>query len=116
MVHELRWTAVVMAVAIAIAAAVFARSADAQRTMRCGNGRLVNVGMVTAEVLARCGEPKSRSSEEIPVRARLPNGASVQTGTTRVERWTYERGQGEFDGLLRFEGDKLVEIELLTQR
>jgi hypothetical protein len=72
--------------------------------------------MVADEILARCGEPKSRSSEEIPVRARLPNGAVVQTGTTRVERWIYERGQGEFDALLKFEDDKLVEIELLTQR
>jgi hypothetical protein len=84
--------------------------------MRCGNGRLVNVGMVAAEVVARCGEPKTRSSEDLPVRTRLPNGAVVQTGTTRVERWTYERGQGEFDGLLRFEDDKLVEIEMLNER
>jgi hypothetical protein len=104
------------AVVLTLAVAVLARDAHAQRTMRCGNGRLVNVGMVTAEVLARCGEPKARTSEELPVRTRTPNGAVVQTGTTRVERWTYERGQGEFDGLLRFEDDKLVDIELLTQR
>jgi hypothetical protein len=112
MPREMRSAPVVVAVAIA----VLAGDANAQRTMRCGNGRLVNLGMVTAEVLARCGEPKARSSEEIPVRARLPNGTAVQTGTTHVERWTYERGQGEFDGLLRFEDDKLVEIELLSQR
>jgi hypothetical protein len=33
-----------------------------------------------------------------------------------VERWIYDRGQGQFDALLTFEDDKLVEIELLTQR
>jgi hypothetical protein len=112
MSHAPRFAPAVLAVAIAVAA----NHASAQRTMRCGNGRLVNVGMVAAEVVARCGEPKTRSSEDLPVRARLPNGAVVQTGTTRVERWTYERGQGEFDGLLRFEDDKLVEIEMLNER
>ena len=112
MLHAKRWACG----AVAVAVALLAWDANAQRTMRCGNGRLVDLGMVAAEILARCGEPKSRSSEEIPVRARLPNGAVIQTGTTRVERWTYERGQGEFDALLTFEDDKLVSIEILAQR
>lgn len=112
MLHAKRWACG----AVAVAVALLAWDANAQRTMRCGNGRLVDLGMVAAEILARCGEPKNRSSEEIPVRARLPNGAVIQTGTTRVERWTYERGQGEFDALLTFEDDKLVSIEILAQR
>ena len=28
--------------------------------LRCRSGRLVDVGMLDAEVVARCGEPKSR--------------------------------------------------------
>jgi hypothetical protein len=31
-----------------------------------------------------------------------------------MERWTYERGPGQFDALLSFDNDKLVSIELLT--
>ena len=112
MLHAKRWAGG----AVTASVALLAWDANAQRTMRCGNGRLVDLGMVAAEILARCGEPKSRSSEDIPVRARLPNGAVIQTGTTRVERWTYERGQGEFDALLTFEDDKLVSIEILAQR
>ena len=95
--------------------AAVAASAHADDTMRCRNGRLINTGMTAAEVTARCGEPRSRAVEEIPVRARLPNGAVVQTGTTQAERWIYARGQGQFDAQLTFEDDKLVRIDLLTE-
>jgi hypothetical protein len=102
--------------AIAAIAASFAPHASADDAVRCRNGRLVNVGMVAAEVVARCGEPRSRTVEEIPVRARLRTGAVVQTGTTKAERWIYERGHGQFDAQLTFEDDKLIRIELLTER
>jgi hypothetical protein len=97
------------------AAASFALEAPADDTMRCRNGRLINTGMATAEVIGRCGEPSTRTVEEIPVRARLPNGNVVQTGTTRAERWIYERGQGQFDAQLTFEDDKLRRIDFLSE-
>jgi hypothetical protein len=97
------------------AVTAFAPQSQADDTMRCRNGRLINTGMTAAEITARCGEPRSRAVEEIPVRARLPNGAVVQTGTTRAERWIYERGQGQFDAQLTFEDDKLVRIDMLTE-
>jgi hypothetical protein len=101
-----------------LAAAAVATTLDvaADDSVRCRSGRLVNVGMVVAEVVARCGEPKSRSTQDVPVRATTPNGNSVVTGSTRVERWTYERGQGQFDAMLTFEDDKLVRIDLLNVR
>ena len=89
--------------------------ASADDTIRCRNGRLVNVGMTASEVSSRCGDPKSRAVEEIPVLARLPTGAVRQTGTTHAERWIYGRGQGQMDALLTFEDGKLLRIELLTQ-
>jgi hypothetical protein len=89
--------------------------AHADDTIRCRNGRLINTGMTAAEITSRCGEPRSRTVEEIPVRARLPNGAVVQTGTTQAERWIYERGQGQFDAQLTFEDGKLVRIDVLTE-
>ena len=108
-VDSLRW---------AVVAAVFTHAFDAAAddSMRCRSNRLVNVGMVAAEIVARCGEPKSRSVEDVPIRARNLNGAAVVTGTTRVERWTYDRGQGQFDAVLSFEDGKLVRIDLLTVR
>jgi hypothetical protein len=101
--------------AIVIVAASFELASEADDSMRCRNGRLINVGMVTAEISARCGNPESRTVEEIPIRARTPNGNVVQTGTTRGERWIYKRGQGQFDAQLTFEDDKLVRIDFLTE-
>jgi hypothetical protein len=77
--------------------------------------RLVNVGMTASEVTERCGDPNSRTVEEVPVLARLPTGAVRQTGTTHAERWIYGRGQGQMDALLTFEDGKLRRIELVTQ-
>ncbi len=102
------------ALAAVCLATTFAAAAD--DVIRCRSGRLVNVGMVAPEVVARCGEPQSRSAEDVPVRARTPNGNVVVTGSTHVERWTYQRGQGQFDAVLTFEGDKLVRIDLLNVR
>ena len=72
--------------------------------------------MVDAEVVALCGQPKDRTSEDVPVRARGAGGGVVVTGTTRVERWTYDRGQGQFDAVLSFEDGKLVRIDVLSTR
>jgi hypothetical protein len=82
--------------------------------MQCRNGRIINVGMASAEVIGACGEPKSRMVDEIPVQARSRNGNVVQTGTTRAERWIYARGQGQLDAQLTFEDDKLRRIDFLT--
>jgi len=90
--------------------------AYADDTTRCRTGRIVRVGMVDAEIVARCGEPKSRTGEDVPVRVRTAAGGTAVIGTTRVERWIYERGQGQFDAQLTFEDGKLVDIELLVKR
>ena len=89
-------------------------NSNADDVLRCRNGKLVQVGMVAAEVEARCGSPSARSAEDVPVRARTQSGNVIVTGTTRLERWTYKRGPGQFDALLSVDDGKLVEIELLT--
>jgi hypothetical protein len=99
---------------VAVVAASVSFAARAEDTMQCRNGRLINTGMITAEVVARCGQPKSRVVDEIHVHARTPSGNVVQTGTTRAERWIYSRGQGQFDAQLTFEDDKLRRIDFLT--
>lgn len=80
----------------------------------CRNA-LVTVGMVAGEVVARCGEPKSKDIEDTPVRVRHPNGTVGTAGVRHVERWTYDRGYGRFPALLTFEEGKLRSIELLTR-
>lgn len=103
-------------VACSVAFGAAALDARADDSTRCGTGRLVNVGMVTAEVVARCGEPKSRDGEDVPIRVRTAAGGTAVIGTTRVERWLYDRGQGQFNAVFTFEDGKLVDIEILTTR
>ena len=98
-----------------VAAGLLSFGASAQDSMRCRNGRLINVGMTAEDVSSRCGDPKSRTIEQIPVQARLPTGAVRQTGTTEAERWIYGRGQGQVDAMLTFEDGKLLRIDLLTE-
>ena len=97
------------------AAALVSLETRAEDSMQCRNGRIINKGMSSAEVIGACGQPKSRMVDEIPVQARSRNGNVVQTGTTHAERWIYARGQGQFDAQLTFEDDKLVRIDFLTQ-
>jgi hypothetical protein len=101
---------------LAALAASTAYDAAAQDSMSCRSGRLVKVGMVDAEVVALCGQPKSKTSEDVPVRSRGAGGGAVVTGTTRLERWTFDRGQGQFDAMLSFEDGKLVRIDMLSTR
>jgi hypothetical protein len=103
-------------VALAMLLLSWAHDAAAVDSIRCRNGRIVNVGMVDAEVVARCGQPKDRTSQDVPVRAQGAGGGAVVVATTRLERWTMDRGQGEFDAVLSFEDGKLVRIDLLTVR
>ena len=87
----------------------------ADDSMRCGNA-LITVGMVEPQVTERCGQPKDKNVTEVPQRTRRSNGSSAVVGTLRVERWTYDRGYGQFPALLTFEEGKLKSIELLTRR
>jgi hypothetical protein len=105
-----------LCIASAVAFAAVAAGALADDSTRCASGRIVSVGMVAAEVLARCGEPKSRESQDAPVRTRTPAGGTVVVGTMRIDRWVYSRGQGQFDALFTFEDGKLVDIQLLSTR
>jgi len=90
--------------------------ARADDTLRCRSNALITVGMVGPQVIAKCGQPKDKNVTEIPQRVRRPNGTSAVIGTLRVERWTYDRGYGQFPALLTFEDGKLKSIELLTSR
>jgi hypothetical protein len=102
--------------AVAVLAAAATDDAAAADVIRCRNGRIVDVGMIDAEVVARCGEPKSRTSQDVPVRAQGAAGGAFVVTTTRVERWTYDRGPGQFDAVLTFEDGKLVRIDVLNVR
>jgi hypothetical protein len=89
-------------------------AATADNSVRCG-ANIVDVGMVADQVIAKCGQPKSKTVEDVPIQARNVGGGTNVIGTTRVERWTIDRGYGQFPALLTFEEGKLKTIELLTR-
>jgi hypothetical protein len=92
-----------------------AAAASADDSLRCGN-LIVSIGMVADQVVAKCGEPTSKSTEEVPTRTRSRGGAMQTLGNTRIERWTYDRGYGQLPAFLTFEHGKLKSIELLARR
>jgi hypothetical protein len=102
--------------AVSVALALWAAASQANDdVLRCG-GQLVTVGMIAPQVVAKCGEPLAKEVEDVPVRVRGRNGAVTSSGTTRVERWTYDRRDGSFPALLTFEEGKLKSVELITKR
>ena len=78
-------------------------TAVAEETLRCGN-KLISLGMSRAEVLAQCGEPKSRDVEVQDVRS-----ANQVVGKTEVQRWTYTSYGAT--RVLVFDQEKLKSIE-----
>jgi len=99
---------------LALLGGLVAGVARADDSMNCGSV-LITVGMVGAQVTAKCGQPKDKSVTQVPQRARRANGSSAVVGTTRIERWTYSRGYGQFPAVLTFEDGKLKSIELQTK-
>ena len=110
MIPFLTFFSVLTVLAIGLAGSAAVAQDD---NLRCGS-RLISVGMSTNQVKEICGEPQATRVEEVPVHARNPAGTGVrQTGTTRVETWTYDRGTTRFPARLKFEEGRLVGIELV---
>ena len=79
---------------------------------------LASLGM-TGGLVAALSAPLTAQvpglSGTLVVTNKQPSTATViDVGTTRVERWIYQRGQGQFDAAFTFEDGKLVDIELLV--
>lgn len=81
-------------------------------TFRCGS-RLIDTSVSRDEILQQCGEPTSKTSEDIPQQVRRANGTTFVNGVVHVETWTYDRGSSRFPAVLRFEDGKLVKVEVV---
>jgi hypothetical protein len=88
-----------------LAASTFA----ATDTLRCGS-KIVEAGMMMAEVEKYCGKPSSAAIEEQDVRA----GNRV-IGTTQLHIWTYDRATGQNAAVLEFDQDKLLSIKFVRK-
>ncbi|MBQ1761696.1 MAG: DUF2845 domain-containing protein [Aquincola sp.] len=91
-----------------LAAAMHAPAAA--QSLRC-NGQLVNIGDSKLSVVRKCGEPAWREavcvSRELFLWAQpVVPGQVLQPLITPqcvpMEEWTYDRGEGQFLGIVRF--------------
>ena len=80
-------------------------TAQASSTLRC-NSNLVSLDDTTNEVLAKCGEPVSRSD----LGYREVVDQYHQRNEVLVEEWIYGPRNGMYQ-FLRFEGNRLRKIE-----
>lgn len=94
---------------------IFAGAADANGNLRC-KGRIINVGKTDAEVLALCGEPTSRISSAVPVRAGVKSGFTRFVGYSTSEQWVFDRGWGRFPAVLFFDHGRIQRIDFLPYR
>ena len=91
---------------------------SAAHALRCPKG-VVGVGDHVSEVLDACGEPAHRAAVvEQPSRVISVDGRAVAqvlpTGLV-VEEWVYEFSPQRFRRLLRFRGNRLLEIRKLDK-
>ena len=101
----MRLTAVLLLVAGA-----FAANAAFADTLVCRNGKTVEPGMTTSEVIEKCGAPTSKESKTEDVRAKGPQGGSIKVGEAVTEYWRYERGTQKPAAVLTVRDGKVVSI------
>jgi hypothetical protein len=77
---------------LAAVVALLPLAASADETFRCGQW-IASSRMSVPELLQKCGEPTSKTSETSDVKTRnANNGLVVKVGETTTETWTYDRG------------------------
>lgn len=92
--------------------------APSASALRCPDG-VVEIGDHAVEVLDACGEPRSREEVvESPTRIVTVDGVPTrQTLAVGIvtEEWIYEFSPQRFRQLLRFRGNRLLEIRSLDK-
>jgi len=99
----------------ALLVTLYAGTADAHGSLRC-SGRLIDVGVDAAEVIALCGEPARRIVTHVPVRAAVLTGFTRVAGFAITEQWIYDRGWGKFPAVLYVDDGRVQRIDYLPRR
>ena len=95
-------------IVLAFSLALFAGSAQADRSMMC-NGITIRVGDSKDTVLKVCGKPvTSFSGEKIMWQSQWKDLSSVKTP---IEKWVYDMGPDKSSRVLTFRGNTLIRIE-----
>ena len=92
-----------------LCAALFPASASAE-SFRCGQW-IASPDMSVDELLEKCGEPTSRTIETVDVYGRSASGGRIKTGTSTVERLTYDRGSQSFVMIVTITDGRITSME-----
>jgi len=87
-----------LALTLALPASVLAGD-----SFRCGQW-IVTDELTVSELVAKCGEPELKRSEEVEVRGKVGTG-SVARGTSLIEHWTYVLSSGAHYEVKIVDGD-----------
>jgi Protein of unknown function (DUF2845) len=78
--------------------------------LRCGSV-LVDVGAQASYVLAKCGEPTTKTTIAEAVQARNAGGHVSQTGATQTQVWRYNRGSTQLPAVVTIADGVVQSIE-----
>jgi|APFre7841882724_1041349.scaffolds.fasta_scaffold120667_2 hypothetical protein len=79
-------------------------------SFRCGQW-IASPDMSVQELLEKCGEPTSRTVETVDVYGHSAQGGRIKTGTSTVERLTYDRGSQSFTMIVMIVDGEIKSIE-----
>ena len=97
-------------IAVLFALVLFASQVQAEG-FRCGQS-LVSEDSTVEQVLAKCGEPTTRSVEVIDVYGPAASGSGrVKRGTSTIETWTYDRGSQSFPMIVTIVDGEIKSME-----
>jgi hypothetical protein len=99
----------VIATCAALALLLHATAARPE-SFRCGQW-IASPDMSVEELLEKCGEPTSRTVETVDVYGHSAQGGRIKTGTSTVERLTYDRGNQSFTMIVTVVDGKIQRIE-----
>lgn len=77
--------------------------ASAGESFRCGQW-IITDELTVSELIAKCGEPKTKTSEQVETRRKVGSG-SVPGGVSVIERWTYVLSSGAHYEVTIVDGD-----------
>ena len=79
---------------------------------RCG-AETVSIGDSRYTVQKVCGKPSRNESaaKDGKNKKKQPKGATAGSSSGKVQKWTYDRGYGDYVYVLTFANDKLRKIE-----
>lgn len=78
---------------------------------RCGQW-IASPDMSLGELLEKCGAPTRKSSETVDVHARTASGGGTyKTGTSTIEKWTYDRGSQAAPMVVTIVDGKITSME-----